>query len=150
MDIKFGTGGFRGIIGDDFTKDTVCKIAQSLCNICLKNNFKKEVVIGYDHRFLSPETAKRMSEVFAANNFKVKILNSSSPTPTVMYLVEKYELDIGVMITASHNPSLFNGVKVFEKGGYDADVNFTNTVEKELNLVKTMQNLIILMELNKS
>ena len=141
MDIKFGTGGFRGIIGDDFTKDTVCKIAQSLCNICLKNNFKKEVVIGYDHRFLSPETAKRMSEVFAANNFKVKILNSSSPTPTVMYLVEKYELDIGVMITASHNPSLFNGVKVFEKGGYDADVNFTNTVEKELNLVKNYAKL---------
>ena len=145
MDIKFGTefgtGGFRGIIGDDFTKDTVCKIAQSLCKIAVKNNFKKEVVVGYDHRFLSPETAKWMSEVFAANNFKVKILNSSSPTPTVMYLTEKYDLDIGVMITASHNPSIFNGVKVFEKGGYDADVNFTNTIEKELNQVENYAKL---------
>lgn len=141
MDIKFGTGGFRGIIGDDFTKDTVCKIAQSLCNIAIKNNFKKELVIGYDHRFLSPETAKWMSEVFAANNFKVKILNSSSPTPTVMYLTEKYDLDIGVMVTASHNPSIFNGVKVFEKGGYDADVNFTNTIEKELNQVENYAKL---------
>lgn len=150
MDIKFGTGGFRGIIGDDFTKDNVCKIAQSLCNISLKNNFKKEVVIGYDHRFLSPETAKWMSEVFAANNFKVKILNSSSPTPTVMYLTEKYDLDIGVMITASHNPSIFNGVKVFEKGGYDADVNFTNTIEKELNQVENYAKLDYSLGINKN
>lgn len=136
MKIKFGTGGFRGVIGDDFTKDTVCKIAQALSNIADKNNFKKEVVIGYDYRFLSNESAKWMSEVFAKNNIKVKILDSSSPTPTVMYLTEKFGFDFGVMITASHNPYIFNGVKVFEKGGYDADVNFTNEIEKEINAIK--------------
>ena len=141
MQIKFGTGGFRGIIGDDFTKENVSRIAQSLCNIVNKKNFIRETVIGYDNRFLSPETAKWMAEVFAGNNIKVKLLNSASPTPTVMYLVEKYNYDFGVMITASHNPSIFNGVKVFEKGGYDADVKFTDEIEKELNRVENIAKL---------
>ena len=88
MSIKFGTGGFRGVIGDDFIKENVCKIAQGLSNIAINKNFEKEVVIGYDYRFLSNEVAKWMSEVFISNGIKVNILNSASPSPTVMFLVE--------------------------------------------------------------
>lgn len=136
MEIKFGTGGFRGVIGDDFTKETVTVIAQALSNIIIEHSFKKEIVLGYDYRFLSNETSIWMSEVFAGNNIKVNLLDSASPSPTVMYLTEKFDLDLGVMITASHNPYRFNGVKVFTKGGYDADVEFTNLIEKEISKVK--------------
>lgn len=141
MSIKFGTGGFRGVIGDDFIKENVCKIAQGLSNIAINKNFEKEVVIGYDYRFLSNEVAKWMSEVFISNGIKVNILNSASPSPTVMFLVENLGLDFGVMITASHNPYIFNGVKVFEKGGYDADVSFTNEIEKEINNLDSFNHI---------
>lgn len=141
MEIKFGTGGFRGVIGDDFTKDTVTIIAQALSNIINEQNFKKEIVLGYDYRFLSNETSVWMSEVFSGNNIKVHLLNSASPSPTVMHLTEKFDLDLGVMITASHNPYKFNGVKVFTKGGYDADVEFTNLVEHEITKVTNIKSI---------
>ena len=71
MDIKFGTGGFRGVIGDDFIKENIKKIAQAICNLANENNLKKEVIIGYDYRFLSSEASKWIAEVFIANNFKL-------------------------------------------------------------------------------
>ena len=58
MDIKFGTGGFRGVIGDDFIKENIKKIAQAICNLANENNLKKEIIIGYDYRFLSSEASK--------------------------------------------------------------------------------------------
>ena len=149
MEIKFGTGGFRGVIGDDFTKETVRTIAQAISNIIINENKTKEIVVGYDHRFLSNETGVWMSEVFAGNGIKTKLLNSASPSPTVMYLVREYGYDFGVMITASHNPYLFNGVKVFEKGGYDADVSFTNQIEKEMKLVTKINSLDIKLALEE-
>ena len=71
--IKFGTGGFRGVIGDDFNKSNVQLIAQAISNVIIKNNSIKKTVIGYDYRFLSLEAANWMSEVFAANGIKVKL-----------------------------------------------------------------------------
>ena len=133
MDIKFGTGGFRGVIGDDFIKENIKKIAQAICNLANENNLKKEIIIGYDYRFLSSEASKWIAEVFIANNFKVNLCLTATPSPAIMYYVNKHSLDIGVMITASHNPYIFNGVKVFTTGGYDADVSFTNKLEKMIN-----------------
>ena len=108
MDIKFGTGGFRGVIGDDFIKENIKKIAQAICNLANENNLKKEIIIGYDYRFLSSETSKWIAEVFIANNFKVNLCSTATPSPAIMYYVNKHSLDIGVMITASHNPYIFH------------------------------------------
>ena len=140
--IKFGTGGFRGIIGDDFNKENICLVAQAISNIIIKEDSKKCVAIGYDYRFLSKEAATWMSEVFAGNNINVLLSNEPVPTPTVMYATKELNNDYGVMITASHNPYLFNGIKVFQKEGMDADVVTTNMIEKELNIITDVKQTI--------
>lgn len=134
--INFGTGGFRGTIGEDFTKENIQLIAQAICNIIIKENLKKEIAIGYDYRFLSPESSIWMGEVFAANNIKALITKEALPTPAIMYATKELNNDFGIMITASHNPYLFNGIKVFQKQGMDADIHTTSKIEKELCLIK--------------
>lgn len=128
--IKFGTGGFRGVIGDEFTKENVRTVAQALCNIMLADGCPKKIVIGYDHRFGSDYFAGWMAETFAANGIEVGLYSEPMPTPAVMTAVRDCGLSYGVMITASHNPYNFNGVKVFVKEGRDADVAFTNRLEE--------------------
>lgn len=118
--IEFGTGGFRTIIGEGFTKESVQKIAQAICNIIIEERLKKEIALGFDQRFLSKESSVWISEVFAGNNIKVNLTNKVVPTPSIMFAVKNLELDFGLMITASHNPYLYNGIKVFMKGGRDA------------------------------
>ena len=68
--IKFGTGGFRGVIGDDFTRENVQTVAQALCAVMKEDGSAKPVVIGYDNRFMSDYFAAWMAEVFAANGVK--------------------------------------------------------------------------------
>ena len=85
--MKIGTAGFRGIIGDEFTKENVTKIIQCMCNIIDRENLKREVLIGYDHRFMSEVYAEWISEVLVGNNVKVKLTNTSVPTPLVITTV---------------------------------------------------------------
>lgn len=131
--IKFGTGGFRGIIGDDFTRDTVQKIAQALSDMLIGDGVKTPVAVGYDHRFCSEFFAEWIAETLSANGIKVKLFTEPMPTPAVMTAVRDEGLDYGVMITASHNPYRFNGVKLFTRGGMDADVNTTDRLERLVN-----------------
>jgi len=130
--IEFGTGGFRGIIGDDFRKENIVLIAQALSNIIHRRHSRKEVVIGYDFRFLSEESALWISEVFAGNHIHCLLSCEPVPTPAVMFLSKELGNDFGVMITASHNPYSFNGVKVFQQDGMDADVSLTDEIEREI------------------
>ena len=140
--IQFGTGGFRGIIGDDFNKENIQYIAQALANIVLWNNQQdKPIIVGYDNRFMSDFAARWFVEVLNGNGIKCLLYTHSVPTPTVMSSTRDMFNYYGVMMTASHNPYYFNGIKVFTFGGYDADVNFTSLVEKqigEVTEVKTM------------
>ncbi len=141
--IEFGTGGFRGIIGDTFTRANITLVAQALANIISDEGSNKPVIIGYDNRFMSDFTATWFAEVLAANNIKSFIYSSSVPTPCVMSATRDLHNDYGVMITASHNPYYFNGIKIFTKNGYDADVAFTNKLElyaRKVNCVKTMSS----------
>ncbi|QIK57072.1 phosphoglucomutase/phosphomannomutase family protein [Erysipelothrix sp. HDW6A] len=131
--IKFGTGGFRAIIGDEFTKNNITKIANGLVKIIQEDDLKKDVIIGYDRRFLSKEAALWVSKVLTDAKIKVKFINKSTPTPMIMYGVATENIDLGVAITASHNPALYNGIKLFKTGGVDADVKFTDRVEKLAN-----------------
>lgn len=130
--ISFGTGGFRGVIGDEFTKDNLCKICQAISNIIKDENLIKEVVIGYDNRFMSEEFAKWSAEVFLGNGIKVNLTQTSVPTPIVMYKMKEKALDYSICITASHNPYKFNGVKVFYKGA-DASEEVTSLIELKCN-----------------
>ena len=140
--IKFGTGGFRGIIGDDFNKENIQLVAQGLANIAIKNNqLDKPIIVGYDNRFMSDFSAKWFIEVLNGNGIKVLLFTMSLPTPAVMSATRDQKTYYGVMITASHNPYFFNGIKIFTKEGYDADVEFTNTLEKEVEQIKEIKTM---------
>ena len=140
--ISFGTGGFRGVIGDDFNKENIQYIAQALANIVIKNKqTSRPIIVGYDNRFMSDFAAKWFVEVLNGNNIKCLLYTHSVPTPTVMSTTRDMRNYYGVMMTASHNPYYFNGIKVFTFGGYDADVNFTNSLEKEVNEVKDIKKM---------
>lgn len=139
--ISFGTGGFRGIIGDDFTRENVELIAQGLSDIVNEEGSKKPIIIGYDNRFMSDFFARWFAQVLAGNNIKCYVYTSSVPTPSVMSATRDLGNDYGVMITASHNPYFFNGVKIFLSQGYDADVEFTNKLEQFVKNVKKIKSI---------
>lgn len=131
--IKFGTGGWRAVIGDDFTKANIQILAKAMCDKMRKEGVEnKPMVIGYDRRFLSKEAMQWAAEVFAAEGIKALLINKSAPTPLIMFYVLRHELPYGMMITASHNPAVYNGVKVFTAGGRDADERQTADIEQHI------------------
>ena len=131
--IKFGTGGWRAIIADEFTKENIRLVAAGLCRLMEKEGHSgKEVVIGYDRRFLSKESAHWAAEVVAGFGFRVFMVSRSSPTPLIMYTVKQRETTYGMAITASHNPAIYNGIKVFTAGGRDAEAAVTKKIEAEI------------------
>ena len=140
--IAFGTGGFRGVIGDDFNKENIQYIAQALANIVNRNHqADRPIIVGYDNRFMSDFAAKWFVEVLNGNGIKCFLYTHSVPTPTVMSTTRDMCNYYGVMMTASHNPYYFNGIKVFTIGGYDADVNFTSSLEKEIAEVEEIKTM---------
>lgn len=134
--IKFGTGGWRAIIGEDFTKANIQLLAKAMADkMKAENAADKGIVMGYDRRFLSKETVKWSCEVFAAEGIVCHFVCRSVPTPLIMHYVMKYEMPYGMMVTASHNPSLYNGIKVFTAGGRDADETQTADIERYIAAV---------------
>ena len=128
--IKFGTGGWRAIIGDEFTKANVQLLTRALARKMQDDDDAgKGFVIGYDRRFLSEEAARWAAEVMAAEGIHCDIIHRESPTPLIMYHVAKQNLPYGMAITASHNPAIYNGIKVFMEGGRDADESLTVAFE---------------------
>lgn len=131
--IKFGTGGWRAVIGEEFTKENIQKLALALClKMKAERVEQKEMVIGYDRRFLSKEAVIWVCQIFGREGIRVKFVNRSSPTPLVMFYVMRYDLNYGMMVTASHNPAIYNGIKVFTTGGRDADERQTAEIERYL------------------
>ena len=132
--IRFGTGGWRAEIAKDFTQENITKIAQGFCvYIKKKKQDKMPVIIGYDRRFLSDSAAKWIAEVLAANKIKVIFLHRSAPTPLIMHYVKTNNLYYGLEITASHNPSNYNGIKLIVKEGRDAPIKVTNDLKEIIN-----------------
>ena len=134
-EIKFGTDGWRGIIADDFTFDNVRKVAGAIASYVLKyENAGRGVVVGYDTRFASQTAAQVTSEVIAAAGIPVKLANDYTPTPAVSYAVKQGGAAGGVMITSSHNPWNWNGVKFKANFGGSATPAIMKKVEDELRL----------------
>lgn len=118
--LAFGTGGLRGTIGAGTNRmnvHVVAKASQGLANYLLTATDNPSVVIGYDSRIKSDVFAKVAAGVFAANGVKVHIWPELLPVPTVSYAVRYLHASAGVMITASHNPSKYNGYKVYGPDG---------------------------------
>ncbi|MDX1303372.1 phosphoglucomutase/phosphomannomutase family protein [Photobacterium sp.] len=131
--IQFGTGGWRALIGEEFTKENVRLVAQALANIMLKEQVTGNgFVIGYDRRFLSDKAAAWFAEVLAANEINVSFIDKYVPTPIVMFQCKEIGATYSACITASHNPADYNGIKIFIEGGRDADEIITQKIEQQI------------------
>ncbi len=129
--IKFGTGGWRAVIGDDFICENIRKVAAGVVALAKEQGkTEKPIIVGYDRRFLSNNAAKWVAEVLAENGFTVLFSNRSTPTPLVMHTVKDRELHFGIEITASHNPSDYNGIKLIVDEGRDAPLETTERLEQ--------------------
>ena len=132
--IKFGTGGWRAVIGDGFTRENIRRIAAALARRMVREKCAEQgLCAGYDRRFLSKEALSWFCEVLAGEGVKVRFVNSSCPTPQIMFTVKNLELPYGAMVTASHNPAVWNGIKLFTAGGRDAAEDVTRAIEAEAN-----------------
>jgi phosphomannomutase len=133
QEIKFGTDGWRGLIADDFTFTNVRRVAGAIASYVLKHEEpQRGVIVGYDSRFLSPQAARAVAEVISAAGIPVKLANDYTPTPAVSYTVKHQGAAGGVMVTSSHNPWNWNGVKFKGKFGGSATPAIMKKIEDEL------------------
>src|SRR5882724_10200465 len=131
--IKFGTDGWRAVIAEDFTFANVARVAQAAADYwnaeCGTRNAERRVVIGYDRRFFSDRFAQTTAEVFAGNEYQVILTPEPMPTPSVSFAVKDERAVGGVMITASHNPPIFNGFKLKSYFGGSAESATCQAIE---------------------
>jgi phosphomannomutase len=131
--IKFGTDGWRGVIADDFTFENVRRAAGAIASYVLKNeDSKKGLLVGYDTRFGSKMFAQAAAETIVAAGIPVRISNDVLPTPAISYCAKAMDTAGGVMITSSHNPWSWNGVKFKAKYGGSAAPGIIKQIEAEL------------------
>jgi phosphomannomutase len=133
QEIKFGTDGWRGIIADDFTFENIRRVAGAIASYVLKyEDPKRGVIVGYDARFASPQAARVVADIISAAGIPVKLANDYTPTPAVSYGVKHQGAAGGVMVTSSHNPWNWNGVKFKGKFGGSATPGIMKRIEEEL------------------
>ncbi|WKC58369.1 phospho-sugar mutase [Borrelia sp. P9F1] len=144
-DLEFGTAGMRGIIGAGtcyMNTYNVTKASQGIANYILKITETPKVAISYDSRHFSKEFAYNAAEVFASNGIKVYIYGKMKSTPQLSYTVIKLGCDIGIMITASHNPKEYNGYKVYWKGGAQIIPPHDSLIVSEIQKTSNILNLV--------
>jgi phosphoglucomutase len=140
-DLEFGTGGMRGIMGagtNRINKYTLGKNTQGLSNYLLKTFKDKQpkAVIAYDCRHNSKEFAQSVANVFSANNIKVFLFEDLRATPELSYAVRELGCDVGIVLTASHNPPEYNGYKVYFSDGGQIVPPQDGDIIGEINNVK--------------
>lgn len=128
-EIKFGTDGWRGIIGDNYTFKNLKIVSQAVADYLVS---AKKVAVGYDTRFMSAEFAGIAAEILKNNGMQVLLSDGAIPTPALSFTVKSRKLDLGIMITASHNPPEYNGFKIKVSSGGAAGPEVTDAVEKLL------------------
>lgn len=139
MSIEFGTDGWRAVISEDFTFDNVRIVAQAIAEQTLAHHqnpgdFSLSFVVGFDTRFLSDRYAILVAEVLAANGIRVWITKGDAPTPMVSYAIVDKKANGGVMITASHNPPRYNGIKL--KGSFGGSASPAVCKEVEAHILQ--------------
>ena len=119
-DLEFGTGGLRGVIGAGSNRMNIYTVSQATQGFAdyLNANFENpSVAVAYDSRNMSPEFAKAAALTLCANNIKVNLFESLRPTPMLSFAVRELKCDGGIVITASHNPKIYNGYKAYDQFG---------------------------------
>lgn len=143
-DLEFGTGGLRGVIGAGTNRMniyTVAKASQGLADYVNKHfpAEKRRIAVSYDSRIKSDVFARVAAEVFAANGIKVYIYDELMPTPCLSFAVRKLECASGIMITASHNPSKYNGYKVYGSDGCQITSKAAEEILREIEKVDVFE-----------
>jgi len=131
--VKFGTDGWRGIIADDFTYANVRVAARAIAHYVLQHeDAKAGVCVGYDTRFGSKSFAKVVAEVLAGAGIPVMLADKFTPTPELSFAVRERKSAGGVMITSSHNPAEWNGVKYKASFGGSGSPGIIASIESYL------------------
>jgi alpha-D-glucose phosphate-specific phosphoglucomutase len=134
--IKFGTDGWRGIIADDFTFANARIVAHAIARHVIRaEDPRKGVVIGYDHRYAADRVASAMADVVSATGTPVWLADKPCPTPAVSLLVRQRNAAGGIVVTASHNPYSWNGIKYKASYGSSALPAIVAQIENELGQV---------------
>src|SRR6187551_3000314 len=133
MSIKFGTDGWRAVIGEEFTYANVKIVAQAVADWMRQSaSSQQTMVVGYDTRFMSDRFARAVAEVLAGNGIDIYLTNSDTPTPILSYAIKHRGADGGIMITASHNPPRYNGLKVKSSLGGSVSSAACRQIEEHL------------------
>ncbi len=134
--IKFGTDGWRAVIAKEFTFDNVKIVAQGIANYIKSHNLsKKGMVVGYDNRFLSERFAEECARVFLGNGIRAYMPKKATPTPVTAYAIRELQAGGAVMITASHNPPEYNGIKFIPEYAGPALPDVTDAIEAEISRI---------------
>jgi alpha-D-glucose phosphate-specific phosphoglucomutase len=135
--IKFGTDGWRGIIAEDFTFENARIVAQAIARYAVRSEDARQgLLIGYDHRFAADRVAADLAETISATGTPVFLATEPCPTPAISLLVRQRKAAGGLMITASHNPYSWNGIKYKASYGSSALPSIVSQIEKELAWVQ--------------
>jgi len=149
--IKFGTDGWRGIIAEDFTFDNVRICAQAVAEYIKQNGLDKQsLVIGYDTRFASEDFAAAAAEVIAGNNIKVHLCLKPAPTPVVSFAVPATKSAGAIVITASHNPGSWNGLKYKSQAGASAPGEIISQIEGNIASLTRLGGAVKRLALDKA
>ena len=143
-DLAFGTGGLRGVmeVGTNrMNRFIIRRATQGLANFLNKKYQNPSVAIAYDSRNRSDEFAKETAATLAANGVTVYIFQELMPTPALSFATRYFECDAGVVVTASHNPKIYNGYKVYGNDGCQCTDELGNAILKEIDVLDSFNDV---------
>lgn len=131
MKIRFGTSGWRAIIGDEFTFENVKKVTEAICSYLTEsfNEDEKNLIIGHDSRFMGEQFSLVAAEIAKNKGFRVLLCNHPTPTPTISHAIRNNRAVGGLNFTASHNPPEYQGIKFSTADGAPALPEITKQIE---------------------
>ena len=136
--IKFGTDGWRAVMGKEFTFENVERVAQAYADFLNQDEAPKKkiahlrVAVGFDFRKDSENFAKRVAEILAANHIEAHLAQSACPTPAISSAIVHDHYSSGIVVTASHNPPDYNGIKIKNDFGGSAEKSITENIERRI------------------
>jgi phosphomannomutase len=134
--IKFGTDGWRGVVADDFTFANVRRVAQGSAEYLRSRSADPLAIVGYDCRFASEDFARTVADVFAVNGVRTLMFDRPSPTQVASWTVIDRKATGAAVVTASHNPYLFNGIKFKTETGSSASTDVIAQLEPRINALE--------------
>ncbi len=133
--IKFGTDGWRSLVAEDFILPNVRVVTQGIAEYLIKHpapGRPRQVIVGFDTRPLGDRFAQAVAEVFAGNGFQVLLTETPMPTPAISFAIQEFRLAGGIVVTASHNPFTYNGIKFKPFYAGPSEPEMTHWIEKRL------------------